>query len=448
MLLAEKQVFKTRRQCFQKKMKEGSVAFFFSANLLKRNNDINYPFRQNSDFFYLTNLNEESSVLVLQTQSELLYLSSRDIEKEIWDGPRLGLARAKKDLGFDKTKDIKTFWDDLDSITKNTSVSYYEFGLDAERDNRIFFAIRKNANRSRKAPFGIEQIISPRSILHEMRVIKSSEEIKILKESIEITRRGHISLMENTRSGMNEYELEAILEYEFRRVNAVQAYPPIVASGANACILHYIRNDSQLQAGDLLLVDAGAEKEYMAADVTRTFPISKRFSPIQKEVYEFVLRAQEQAIAKSEISKTLEDVHDAATFALIEALVALKVLKGNPINIFAEAKEIEEEGNLKKIKSIPYRRYFMHRTSHWLGMDVHDVGSYYHNAKARPLEAGMVFTVEPGLYFPLNDDTIPDNLRGMGIRIEDDVLIQEKKPIVLSAAIPKLVEELELFARG
>ena len=423
------------------------LPFFFSASSQIRSNDISYPFRQDSDFFYLTGFSEENSILVLNPKEELLYVQARDKEKERWEGIGLGPERVQSHLGIEKAKDNTLFYKDLEKEILNSHRQlYYRFGLNREHDTSIFGALRKLIEKSRQEIYGPEQIISPEALLHEMRLVKSPEERKLLEEAAKITHKGHMRLLENSLPQMFEYELEAILEYEFRCSDAFQAYPPIVASGANACVLHYTQNKSQLQEGQLILVDAGAEKNYMCADLTRTFPVGAKFSPLQKEVYEIVLLAQKKAIECALPGKSLEDIHDRTVLSLLEGLIELKVLKGNAQKHFEEAKEIEKTANGRRYKEIPYQRYFMHKTSHWLGMDVHDVGSYFSGGKPRILEEGMVCTIEPGLYFSPDDPSLSAKLAelaGLGIRIEDDIYIQSQKALVLTATTPKEVYELE-----
>ena len=437
--------FRQRRRHFQEQMAPESVALFFSASPQRRSADLYYPFRQDSDFFYLTGFSEENAILVLKPREELLYVQARDSQKEIWEGVRLGPERVPDYLGITEAKDSSCFFKgkNLESILDACQKLYYRFGIDKARDLGIFSTARRLIEKARRNMHGPDQIISPDSILHEMRMIKSSEELKLLKENAKITHKGHMHLLEHTHPGMFEYELEAMLEYEFRRCGASQAYNPIVASGANSCILHYTQNRRQFQKGELILVDAAAEKHCMSTDLTRTFPVDAKFKPLQKEVYEMVLLAQKKAIDCALPGRTLEDVHDKATITLIEALIALKVLKGDAQKHFEDAKEIEKAKEPQKSKKISYQRYFMHKTSHWLGMDVHDVGSYYHKGVPRPLEKGMVCTIEPGLYFAPDDDSLAIELRGLGVRIEDDICIEDEKALVLTSTTPKEVYELE-----
>ncbi len=453
------EIFRKRRQDFRNKMLSSGVALFFSAALQSRNNDVHYPFRQDSDFFYLTGLDQDHAILVLSAQKERLYVQAHDPSKEMWDGPRLSPDQVYANLDIAEGRPLSNFFTDLPDLVKKHSHLYYGFGLQTERDQKILSCLRNLIQSKRRGISAPNSIVDPGTILHEMRLRKSEHEIELLKTNAAITHHGHLRLMQETLPGMYEYELEALLDYEFRRRDASHAYTPIVASGPNACILHHIQNNRKIAAGDLVLVDAGAEKFCLSTDVTRTFPAGKTFSPEQRDVYEIVLAAQKKAIDIVSPSRNLVDVHDAATLVLIQGLIDLGLLKGLAENHLSQAKEIEgqatsqiisqkEEKN-KKPQPISYKRYYMHQTSHWLGMDVHDVGPYYDQGPAAqpiPLEVGMVFTIEPGLYFPSEDtqsDKIPAGLRGIGIRIEDDVCVCEKKPLVLTASIPKQVNDIE-----
>ena len=387
------------------------VALFFSAPVRIKSNDVHYRFRQNSDFFYLTGFDEEECVLVLTASESRLYLRVRDRARETWDGPRLGVEDAPQTLGIDEARAIATFETDLAAILKNKSTLYYSFGDDAARDTQVLGKAREIMRGSRAGEYGPGSIVNPAGVLHEMRLIKDTHDVEILRECARLTANGHNALFRTTRPGMYEYELEALLLFEFRKGNAGEAYPSIVASGPNACVLHHINNDRQMQAGDLVLVDAGADKYYMNADVTRTFPVNETFSPEQRDVYEAVLHAQERAIQRTVAGVSLAAVHDDTVRDLVQSLIDLKVFTGSV------DQHIEEK---------TYQHFYMHKTGHYLGMDVHDVGSYYDHRAGRPrfLENGMVCTVEPGLYFPVDNEHTPERFRGIGVRIEDDVMVQ------------------------
>ena len=432
-----------RRKNFRQKMKEDSVAIFFSAIPQVRNQDIFYPYRQDSNFYYLTGLEEENAILILNKEKETLYIEKRNSEKEIWDGPRLGIEGARQSLEIEDVKAHLNFDQDLEKILAGNQSFYYNFAFHHKRDEQILNHIKNLSQKKRMNKKAPQYLYRTDEILNKMRMYKSKGELSILKENVKITQAGFQSLLEKVRENMFEYEAEALLNYEFKRKNACHAYPPIVASGSQACILHYIKNEKKMKSQDLLLVDAGAEKSCLATDVTRTFPISSRFTPIQKDVYEIVLEAQKKAITAALPGSTLEKVHDSACQVLIQGLLFLKVLKGSIEENFEKAKEIEKKGNAKEIQKIPYKKYYMHKTSHWLGLDVHDVGEYYIEKEAVTLEESMVFTIEPGLYFSPKDTNIPKELRGLGIRIEDDIYLENKKALVLTKDIPKEVVEIE-----
>lgn len=442
----DSEIFTKRRSHFQSQMLPNSIAFLFSSSPKTRSRDVFYPFRQDSDFFYLTGIEEPLSILVIEPEQCFLYLEPSDPEKEIWEGPKLELSRAEHFHGISKAKSRKDFFPkDISLLLSNRDVLYLrQKGTRDHFEEKILTEINLLSQRARS---GKERsphtIISPNTILHPMRLIKSSEEKSLLEENLAITRDAHLSLLQKTQPGMFEYELEAIIEYEFRKQNSYAAYPSIVASGKNACILHYTKNNRKIEKGDLILVDAGAEKLCMCTDITRTFPAGEKFSSIQKDVYEAVLESQKKAIRKCTVGSNMDDVHKEAVLSLIESLISFGILKGNPIDHWERSQETEQTKDAKKIKDISYKRYFMHRTGHWLGMDVHDVGSYYNMKKPLSLQNGMVCTVEPGLYFSPLDETIPREFRGIGVRIEDDVWIQDRNPIVLSQEIPKEVSDIE-----
>ncbi|MCB1326464.1 MAG: aminopeptidase P N-terminal domain-containing protein [Spirochaetales bacterium] len=425
--------FARRRKAFCSRMSPDSVALFFSAPPQLKSNDVHYRYRQDSDFQYLTGLGEEECALVLLPDREILYLRERNPERETWDGPRLGVERAVDRLGVQEARSIGAFDAELEQWLKNRKRLYYRFGEDAPRDARMFAIAARLLLRSRASDFGPASVEHPAGILHAMRLRKGTEEIEALRECARITAAGHLAIMQAARPGAHEYELEAVLLREFHRQGATEAYPSIVASGPNACILHHIENRRKMEPGDLVLVDAGAEKDFLNADVTRTFPVSGRYSTEQRAVYSIVLEAQKAAIDASVAGSNMEKTHELAVRKLIEGLIDLNVLAGS-------VDENHESGK--------YRDFYMHRTGHWLGHDVHDVGTYYLDGTPRPFEDGMVLTVEPGLYFA-DRENVPAAFRGIGIRIEDDVVIQGTKPLVLTAAIPKELDDIEaMLARA
>ncbi|MCR9144315.1 MAG: aminopeptidase P N-terminal domain-containing protein [bacterium] len=429
-------VFAGRRKRFQSTMAADGVALIFSAPVRIKSNDVHYRFRQDSDFYYLTGFGEEECVLVLTADHSRLYLRERDRSRETWDGPRLGVEDAPATLGVDEARSIGAFEKDLGELLKNKSTLYYRFGgQDATtRDARVLGKANEVMQRARSGDYGPGTVVNPALILHELRLIKDGHDLEILRECARLTANGHRALYRDTRPGMFEYELEALLQYEFRKGDGGEAYPSIVASGPNACILHHIENNRQMQAGDLVLVDAGADKYHMNADVTRTFPVSETYTPEQRDVYEAVLNAQERAIRGTVAGVSMGEIHDRTVRDLVQSLIDLKVLTGSV------DQQIEEKA---------YQHFYMHKTGHYLGMDVHDVGSYYdHRAKEpRKLEDGMVCTVEPGLYFAPDNEHTPERFAGIGVRIEDDVMVQGDTPLVLTADIPKSVADVEAARR-
>ncbi len=429
--------FAERRKRFQSAMAPDGVALIFSAPVRTKSNDVHYRFRQDSDFFYLTGFGEEECVLALTAAGSRLYLRERDRSRETWDGPRLGVEDAPATLGVDEAKPIAAFESDLGELLKNKSTLYYRFGESdrPQRDAKILGRAAETMQRARSGDYGPGTVVNPALILHELRLIKDAHEVEVLRECARLTANGHQALLEKTRPGMFEYELEALLQYEFRRGGGGEAYPSIVASGANACVLHHIENDRKMQAGDLVLVDAGADKGYLNADVTRTFPVSESYTPEQRDVYQAVLHAQERAIERTVAGVSMQAVHDGTVRDLTQSLIDLGVLSG---------------GVDERLADKSYQHFYMHKTGHYLGMDVHDVGSYHdHSAdEPRKLADGMVCTVEPGLYFAPDGEHTPERFAGIGVRIEDDVLVQGNTPVVLTADIPKSVEEIEALRRG
>ncbi|MEQ9367289.1 MAG: aminopeptidase P N-terminal domain-containing protein, partial [Leptospirales bacterium] len=419
----------------QAAMAPDGVALLFSAPVRVKSNDVHYRFRQDSDFYYLTGFGEEECVLVLTADQSRLYLRERDRTRETWDGPRLGVEDAPETLGLNEARPIAAFEADLDGVLKNKSTLYYRFGdPEARRDALVLGRAREVMQRARSGDYGPGTVVNPALILHELRLIKDAHDLEVLRECARLTANGHMALFQNTRPGMFEYELEALLQYEFRKGDGGEAYPSIVASGPNACVLHHIENNRQMQAGDLVLVDAGADKYHMNADVTRTFPVSERYTPQQRDVYEAVLNAQERAIERTVAGVSMGDVHDQTVRDLVQSLIDLKVFAGT----------VDQHVDEKS-----YQHFYMHKTGHYLGMDVHDVGSYYDHRAGEPrkLEDGMVCTVEPGLYFAPDNEHTPEQFSGIGVRIEDDVMVQGATPLVLTADIPKSVADIEAARR-
>jgi Xaa-Pro aminopeptidase len=407
-----------------------AVAVVPSAPVFVRNNDVEHEYRQDSDFFYLTGFDEPHSVLVLDAveRKTTLFVRPRDREREVWDGARAGVEGAVASFGADQAFPIGELADKLPDLLQNRTRLHYRLGHDRAFDDRVFAALDRVRARQRTGVYPPTEIVDSSVILHDMRLRKSPEEVAAMRTAAGITREAHEAAMRRARPGMREYEVEAILLDTFRRHGSERpAYGSIVGSGPNACVLHYRRNDRLMEAGDLLLIDAGCEYGYYASDVTRTFPVGGAFSREKQAIYELVLEAQLEGIAATVVGTTLDAVHQGTVRTITAGLARLGLLTG----------EVD-----KLIESGDYRRFFMHRTSHWLGMDVHDVGSYFVAGKPRTLEPSMVLTIEPGIYIAPDDDRVPPEWRGIGVRIEDDVLVTLAGPDVLTAGIPKTVEEV------
>lgn len=416
---------------------ESRLAGVFASGTEKvRNHDSTYRFRPESDFYYLTGFREPDSVLVLAPESDApatLFLRERDRDQEIWNGRRLGVEAAPATLGVDRALAIEDLEQALPDLLADHEGVVYASGIDEARDRWMLEALRAARAKARGGRLAPAEWIHPERTLHEQRLIKSEAELERMRRGAAVTAEAHTTAMAEAAPGRSEAEIDARLEYLFRaRGGTGAAYTNIVAGGPNACILHYIENDQPLRDGDLLLIDAGCEWDFYATDVTRTFPVSGTFTPEQRALYEVVLDAQVSAIGAATVGATFASVHGTALRRLVEGLVAHGLLEGS-----VDA-AIEEER---------YREFYMHKTSHWLGLDVHDCGRTFLDGGSRVLEPGMVLTVEPGLYIAEDADVDP-KWRGIGIRIEDDVLVAPDGPDVLTAATPKTVEEVEAACRG
>jgi Xaa-Pro aminopeptidase len=424
-------MFAERRSALLAAMGKG-VMIIPSPPTYIRNNDVEHEYRQSSDLYYLTGFDEPESVLVLSNEhpehKAVLFLRKRDPERETWDGPRLGVERAPEALGIDAAFPIAELDEKLPSYMENTRRVHYRIGLDRRFDDRFLAALDVVRMRSRRGGECPSEIVDPGVLLHEMRLTKSAAEIDVMRRAAAITREAHLAAMRAAKPGRYEYEVEAELLRTFRAHGSERpAYGSIVGAGPNATILHYRRNDRRLEDGDLLLIDAGAEYGYYASDVTRTFPVSGTFTPGQRAIYELVLRSQLAAIDAVKPGATVESIHERTVEVLVEGLLALGLLTGDKEGVI-------ERGD--------YKKFYMHRTSHWLGMDVHDVGRYHQAGAPRPLEPGFVLTIEPGLYISPQAEVDPV-YRGIGVRIEDDILVTASGNDNLTADIPKAVEELE-----
>ncbi len=409
-----------------------AVAVFLGAGLVTRSRDTEYPFRQDSDFWYLTGFDHPNAVAVLRTDggpAYTLYVEPRDRDQEIWTGYRPGIDGAKRDYEADEAYPNADFPRHLADVIPRVSRIYHVLGRDRAVDAKITETLENLRLRSRLGATPPDAILDPRTIVHGMRLFKEPEELDIMRRASEITREAHDAAARLAWSGVYEYELEAAIEYTFRRRGGRgAAYTTIVGGGKNATVLHYVTNDQKLRDGELVLIDAGCELEGYASDVTRTYPIGGRFTEAGRDLYEAVLASQQAALETCRPGATLPEVHDAAVRRLVECLVDLKLLSGGVDDLIAND---------------AHRRFYMHNTSHWLGLDVHDVGDYRVDGEPRPLEPGMVFTVEPGVYVPADDENADSRFRGIGVRIEDNVVVTAEGHENLTAAIPKLPDELE-----
>lgn len=429
----DKKEFARRRRAVMEEMGEGSIAILPAAPVRTRNRDVEYPYRQDSDFYYVTGFEEPEAVAVLAPGRKrgeyILFCRERDPEMELWNGVRSGLEGACEDYGADDAFPIGDVDDIIPGLLENQSRVYYAMGYYPDFDQRMIGWVNRVRTRSKAGVSSSADIVALDNVLHEMRLMKSKAEVRAMMRAMEISCSAHVRAMGACRPGMGEYEVEAELNYEFMRGGSRRAaYPSIVAGGANACVLHYTENRDTLRDGDLLLIDAGAEYDYYAADITRTFPVNGRFSKSQRALYEVVLEAQAAAIEQVRPGNHWNEPHEAAVEVLAQGLVALGLIKGRASTI---------------IKKGRYRKFYVHRTGHWLGMDVHDVGDYKIGGEWRVLEPGMVMTVEPGLYVAAGDKQVARKWWNIGIRIEDDILVTRNGNKVLTAAVPKSVADIE-----
>ncbi len=425
--------FERRRRQLMRMVGKGGIAILPAAPVRMRSRDVEYRYRQDSDFYYLTGFAEPESVAVLvpgRPQGEyLLFCRERHAERELWDGRRAGQDGAIADFGADDAFPIDDIDDIIPGLIEGCDRVYYTMGMYSDFDSRIadwVNSLRTGAARGLHTP---TEFVALDHLLHDMRLYKSRSEISAMRKAAKVAVTAHKRAMQIARPGVYEYEVEAEFRHEFRRNSAWVSYSPIVGGGANACTLHYVENGDVLKDGDLLLIDAGCELDYYASDITRTFPVNGRFSPEQRAVYEIVLEAQVAAIEKTVKGNHWNDPHDAAVRVITRGLKKLGLLDGTPA---------------KLIKDGAYRQFYMHRTGHWLGMDVHDVGDYKVGDEWRVLENGMVTTVEPGIYIP-NKRNIPKRFRNIGVRIEDDVAVTNRGPDVLSKGLLKDPDEIEAF---
>ena len=422
---------------FMRRMDPNSVAIIPSGREATRSNDTQYRFRQDSDFYYLTGFEEPDSIAVIRPSHETkytLFVRPRDPEREIWDGRRAGVEGAKSEFGANESFPTSEFEAKLQEFLDGAEKLYYRLGVNRDLDDTIIRQIARMRSLNRKPIHPPETIIDPATIVHEMRVLKSAEEIELMQRAADIAAEAHVEAMKTVRPGMQEYQVEALIEQIFRQKGAsAPAYTSIVGAGANATVLHYINNDGELHDGELLLVDAGAEYKGYASDITRTFPINGRFTKPQREIYDLVLKAQMSCVEMVRPGVTHDQLKQHSIEVLTEGMVELGLLKGKTEELIKEKK---------------YEQFYMHGLGHMLGIDVHDVGRYYYGRESRALEAGVVMTVEPGIYISPETKDIPSQYLGIGVRIEDDVLATSNGPRVLTNKVPKQAEEIEsLMAR-
>lgn len=425
--------FANNRRRFMEQMGLDSVAIIYSAPEATYSHDVHYVYRQNSFMHYLTGFTEPNSVLVLAPGHDhpfTLFVMPRDLEKEIWNGFRQGVDGAKRSFGAQAAYTIDQLSEILPQYLSDRKTLYYAFGASEDNDRQVFKALNTVRGQIRKGVQAPQHLNDPGLILNEMRLFKQPHEIDMMRQATAISAQAHVELMKKVKPGMYEFEAEGIIEHHFRKHNSRMGYPAIVGGGLNATILHYVENNSALQDGDLLLVDAGAEYQHYNADITRTFPINGKFSPVQKQVYNVVLAAQTACVEMIKPGIRFLDIHTKAVEIMTEGLIDLGLLSGNLRSL---------------IQNKAYEKFYMHKTGHWIGGDVHDVGNYLDGeGLSRKLEAGMVTTVEPGIYIgPHLSAEISREFQHIGIRIEDDILVTAEGHENLTAGVPKTTAEIE-----
>lgn len=435
MISIPKSEYARRRKALMAQMEPNSIAILPAAPVYIRNRDVEHVYRQDSDFQYLTGFPEPEAVMALIPGREhgeyVLFCRERDPERELWDGLRAGQDGAISTFGADDAFPIGDIDDILPGLIEGRERVYYAIGCNQEFDHRLMEWINHIRAKARQGATPPSEFVALDHLLHDMRLYKSAAEVKVMKEAAEISARAHVRAMQASRAGLFEYHLEAELEYEFRKGGAkMPAYGSIVAAGKNACILHYRENNAPLKDGDLVLIDAGCEIDCYASDITRTFPVSGKFSPEQKAIYELVLKANEEAFKFIAPGRHWNEAHEATVRVITAGLVDLGLLEGDVDELIA---------------SEAYKPFYMHRAGHWLGMDVHDVGDYKVGGQWRVLEIGMAMTVEPGIYIAPDNDKVAKKWRGIGVRIEDDVLVTADGVENLSAAIPRTADEIEAW---
>jgi len=433
----KKTEFAKRRRQLMRMMGRDAIAIVPAASVKQRNNDVEYHYRQDSDFQYLTGFDEPESVAVLvpgRSQGEfVLFVRDRDPARETWDGALAGPDGAESDFGADHGFPIADIDEILPGLLERCSRVYYTMGVHPEFDQRVFGWVNGLRAQAKKGLHTPQEFVALDHLLHEMRLFKSRPELDTMRRAGAIGASAHRRAMKLAAPGRMEYEVMAEILHEFHSRKADISYYPIVGSGPNACVLHYHANDRQMKDGDLLLIDAGCEYDFYASDITRTFPVNGRFSAAQRAIYEVVLAAQHAAIEKTRPGNHWNEPHEAAVRVITQGLVKLGLLKGKVA---------------KLIKDEAYKKFFMHRTGHWIGMDVHDVGEYKVGEEWRLLEPGMVMTVEPGIYIPPGTRGVARQWQGIGIRIEDDVAVTKGDPEVLTDGVPTDPDEIERLVQA
>lgn len=429
--MTTKQIYEARRQKVMDAMGSG-VAILKGAPEQIRSHDTEYPYRQDSDFYYLTGYAESGAACVIDPNNKenpfTLFVLPQDAKKEVWTGWRLSFEETVEQYHADKALDIAEFDACALNVMKSASTVYTNLNHEKEHQHKILDQLRQVRGEVQRNGGGPEGLKSIGSIVHDMRLIKDEHEIALMQKAADISTDAHIKAMQAAKPGSYEYQIQAVMESNFvYKGGAGPAYTSIVGGGDNATVLHYIKNRDELKDGDLVLIDAAAEYELYAADITRTFPVNGKFSPVQKALYDVVLNAQKAVIEAAKPGITFQDLHDLDLILLVEGMIEIGLLEGR-------SEEIIESGS--------YQKYFMHKTGHWLGLDVHDMGKYMIDGKSRVLEPGMVFTVEPGIYVNSKSGA-PDKFCGIGVRIEDNILITATGHRNLTAAAPKEISEIE-----
>jgi len=414
-----------------------SILILQAAPARLRNNDVYYPYRQNSDFLYLTGFREQNALLVLIPDEQhgkcILFCRERDPEREMWDGRMVGLEAAVSDYGMDEAYDFKELETRLRDLLHDRDRIYFDLGRDPLFDQRLIGWLNEFRDEARKTFHAPEEIHALDHMLHDMRVYKSREELSAMRRSAKVAIEAHEIAMQICKPGMYESDIHASLLHTFTKHQTEPSYLPIVGGGANACVLHYIANNQALHDGDLLLIDAGAEYDGYASDITRTFPVGGKFTPEQAELYNVVLAAQAAGIEQARAGGQWQDVHDAAIHVATEGMIELGILERSL------EEELEHEG---------FKRFYVHNTGHWLGLDVHDVGEYTIDGHSRELEPGMVMTIEPGIYINPDEAGVDECWRGIGIRIEDNIAITKDKPRILTDGLARTTDEIEALMAG